>query len=313
EEINRFASQTSFNGLKVLDGTFGTQTFQVGANSGETIGISGLDSRGSQLGSVIAQTTDLFDQTTPVSSETGRIPINGSTLVVGEVTIGEKSYNINNTVSDVEGLASLINDNNTNSDLLIKGDNETGRITVINSSGADVPVNFNLADNATPPNKVYEDNLNALGGGLDKFFEAGNTGSFEFEVNGISFTANDVGSLQDVVGQVNAKANDTGVKANLDKSNTNIIFSAQHGEDFEVNMDADLNGDGTPDNFTLSTSATAKANTRSMNNLDISTPEGADEAMVTVDYAIDQINGYRAELGAVQNRFESTTATLSTT
>ena len=50
EEINRIASQTSFNGLKVLDGTFATQTFQVGANTGETIAISGLDSRGARLG-----------------------------------------------------------------------------------------------------------------------------------------------------------------------------------------------------------------------------------------------------------------------
>ena len=39
-EIDRIASQTSFNGLKVLDGTFGTATFQVGANVGETISVS---------------------------------------------------------------------------------------------------------------------------------------------------------------------------------------------------------------------------------------------------------------------------------
>src|SRR5689334_7959367 len=38
-EIQRIASQTSFNGRKVLDGTFGSATFQVGANVGETIGV----------------------------------------------------------------------------------------------------------------------------------------------------------------------------------------------------------------------------------------------------------------------------------
>jgi flagellin len=37
QEIDRIASQTSFNGRKVLDGTFGNATFQVGANVGETI------------------------------------------------------------------------------------------------------------------------------------------------------------------------------------------------------------------------------------------------------------------------------------
>jgi flagellin len=38
-EIQRVASQTSFNGQKILDGTFGTAAFQVGANVGETISI----------------------------------------------------------------------------------------------------------------------------------------------------------------------------------------------------------------------------------------------------------------------------------
>ncbi|MCK0107339.1 flagellin [Marinobacter sp. S0848L] len=38
-EIDRISSQTAFNGLKVLDGTFGKESFQVGANAGETIAI----------------------------------------------------------------------------------------------------------------------------------------------------------------------------------------------------------------------------------------------------------------------------------
>jgi len=41
-EIDRVSSQTSFNGQKILDGTFGSATFQVGANVGETISV-GLD------------------------------------------------------------------------------------------------------------------------------------------------------------------------------------------------------------------------------------------------------------------------------
>jgi len=38
-EIQRIASQTSFNGRKVLDGSFGSASFQVGANVGETISV----------------------------------------------------------------------------------------------------------------------------------------------------------------------------------------------------------------------------------------------------------------------------------
>ena len=43
-EINRVSAQTSFNGLKLLDGTFTTQQFQVGANAGETIVMGGISS-----------------------------------------------------------------------------------------------------------------------------------------------------------------------------------------------------------------------------------------------------------------------------
>jgi flagellin len=39
EEIQRIATQTSFNGRKVLDGSFGNALFQVGANVGETISV----------------------------------------------------------------------------------------------------------------------------------------------------------------------------------------------------------------------------------------------------------------------------------
>jgi len=39
-EIGRVAGQTSFNGTKLLDGTFNSQAFQVGSNAGETITIT---------------------------------------------------------------------------------------------------------------------------------------------------------------------------------------------------------------------------------------------------------------------------------
>ena len=41
-EINRVATQTEFNGTKLLDGTFSGKAFQVGANAGQTITISGI-------------------------------------------------------------------------------------------------------------------------------------------------------------------------------------------------------------------------------------------------------------------------------
>ena len=41
-EIDRVATQTNFNGVKLLDGSFTNKTFQVGANNGETIAVSSI-------------------------------------------------------------------------------------------------------------------------------------------------------------------------------------------------------------------------------------------------------------------------------
>ncbi len=52
-EIDRVADNTSFNDVKLLDGTFTDQIFQVGANAGESITISQiLDANAAELGSL---------------------------------------------------------------------------------------------------------------------------------------------------------------------------------------------------------------------------------------------------------------------
>ncbi|HUX23594.1 MAG TPA: flagellin, partial [Burkholderiales bacterium] len=43
-EINRVATTTQFNGVNLLDGSFNSQAFQVGANSGQTISVSSIAS-----------------------------------------------------------------------------------------------------------------------------------------------------------------------------------------------------------------------------------------------------------------------------
>src|ERR1044072_7383807 len=51
-EVQRVGTQTSFNGIKLLDGSFAGQNFQVGANAGQTISMSNIvDARTTSLGS----------------------------------------------------------------------------------------------------------------------------------------------------------------------------------------------------------------------------------------------------------------------
>jgi flagellin len=51
----------------------------------------------------------------------------------------------------------------------------------------------------------------------------------------------------------------------------------------------------------------------SVNEIDVSTQSGANNAISVIDGALDQINLVRAQLGAVQNRFSSTINNIANT
>ncbi len=62
EEVGRIANSTQFNGQKVLDGSLSDLFFQVGANQGQNIAVSGVDTRSNQLGSTETTSTLAFSQ-----------------------------------------------------------------------------------------------------------------------------------------------------------------------------------------------------------------------------------------------------------
>jgi flagellin len=94
-EIDRIAVQTTFNGLRVLDGTFGTATFQVGANVGETISVT-LDTttnmRTSSIGSIFTVAGAGFDMSTAGDGDvTVQFFDAAAAQVGGDVTVAEGS------------------------------------------------------------------------------------------------------------------------------------------------------------------------------------------------------------------------------
>jgi flagellin len=81
-EIQRVSAQTSFNGQKILDGSFGNAAFQVGANAGETISIDLSTS---------TQTTDIGQIATANSGDISGLFGNGVTLASGDLTVAGTS------------------------------------------------------------------------------------------------------------------------------------------------------------------------------------------------------------------------------
>jgi flagellin len=124
DEINRVAKNTSFNGAKLLDGSFSAATFQVGANSGETITVAALtDASAAGLSKVVygtdSETSGTAGDVTDLAELSGAsLTVDGKAFSLG--TIGEaRSVNermgqfveaINRQTSDT-GVSAFMSDN----------------------------------------------------------------------------------------------------------------------------------------------------------------------------------------------------------
>ncbi|RLK51023.1 flagellin [Alkalispirillum mobile] len=97
-----------------------------------------------------------------------------------------------------------------------------------------------------------------------------------------------------------------------DGTETTVSIRGAFAAEFEVEGgEITLEGEDTIDVFNGETGVEAEQ--RNLTDVDIGTRNGASEAIAIADGALDQINSLRADLGAVQNRFESTVANLNVT
>ena len=211
-EIDRVAKQSDFNGTKLLDGSFTSQLFQVGANAGQSIAIDGVvDARTNSLGSTQFAAASTGTAITAFAAL--------DTVKINDVTIG--------TIA--------------------------------------------AADDAA------------------------------------AFTAN-------AAAAINAKIGETGVYAKVTTlaggESALELVSVKAGKDLFVDGAADL---GLADSTAAApTAAAADATATHVADLDITSYEGAQKALEIVDAALESVNGVRADLGAIQNRFTSVVANLQT-
>lgn len=207
-EIDRVANQTSFNGTKLLDGSFTSQVFQVGADAGQTIGINSiLDSNAAALGT--AKFT--ADVTTTFSDATADAAISG--LKINKVDIDKV---------DIKD-----------------GDTAAAQATAFGNA-------------------------------------------------------------------INAKMDQTGVYAEVNTSAGTVTLHS-----INANNDLIIAGTVTNSGLTAGTTTAAASTAVHIEDIDISTFTGSQQAMEIIDKALTSVNSGRAELGAVQNRFTSTIANLA--
>ncbi len=301
-EIDRVATQTQFNGLNLLDGSFTAQQFQVGANAGQTISVTSIASaRASALG--VYQGFNLTSQSIGAANNSPQaltVNIGGAGAVsLGSVAVDAKAQAAAINNGNISGLVATANATSVAAGTSTAAATAAGTATytvngvAISISGADGAG----ALSSNRANAVAAINAQSAATGV----VATDTGS------GVSLSAADGRNiaLTYAAGSfTGSAAADFGLSATaLTGGTLNLSYSAPSGVSGSVAF-AQTGG--------LNTSTAIASTGTAVSAMNISSVSGANAALSAVDAALQTINGSRAALGAVQNRFSSTIENLQT-
>ena len=302
EEAQNIATTTQFNGQSLLDGTYTDKSFHIGAYKDETVNISINNTQINAIGAHVNK------ESASVNDATG-----------SQAAAFAADFSLNGTLTGVSTTDSTAGANTTAHD---EG-SAWAKAQAINS------VEGKTGIHATAETKVT--GSAAVTGGT---IAAG-----DLEINGVDIGAvtvsnNDAdGSL---VNAINAVSNQTNVTASLDGGK--IVLSSSDGSDVKLSgatsTDAIAHlGDNSTDIFNSGkvtlTSATAvtvggtvtdtgfAATTYSVGNpantADVTTRSAAEDTILTMDFALKQIDAIRSNIGSTQNQLESTVRNISVT
>ncbi|MGR5311028.1 flagellin [Photobacterium damselae] len=293
-EMTRIADTTTFGGQNLLDGSFGTKQFQIGANANETIGVSLSDISSDAIGNFAAGGTAGTNfgkavQTATLTSDFAKVGSTNKTLELDGPN-GKKELTL--TADDkLTKVVSEINKANTgikastsvSTTLGNLTSTETGKLVIGDDS-------FDLAKYQGDEKKLVED----LG-------KSGYSAELADDGSTINITAKDVDGIK--VTGASKDGVELGGKA-AGTANFNIVADAQ----IELSSSSNFKIGG---NLAAELTGTATGSLNSVKDIDLTTVDGSQNALEVIDAAIAGIDSQRADLGAVQNRFNHTLNNLS--
>ncbi|MCW8275638.1 flagellin [Pseudomonas sp. PCH199] len=307
-ELTRISSTTTFGGRNLLDGSFGTTQFQVGSNANQTINMTLGDVSANNIGSQQMKTKAIVPNATGVAA--------GAITLVG----GGQTANFNVAAGDsAKTTASQIN--------LAA----VGGVTATASTEAKFAVNTAAILGAVPASANFSINVGGVAG----------VGGTTVSMVGVTTTA-------ELADQLKSNAAKLGISVNYDAKAGSLSVKSDTGDNIALNAGdagaiagitiAAKDGAG---NFGAGVAAAAgviqvtgaislnSANSYSMSgagvaglfasgssakttvaNTDVTTAANAQNAIDVISQAISGIDSQRADLGAVQNRFDSTVSNL---
>jgi len=326
-ELDRIATTTNFNGNKILNGGFLGRDLQVGANVGETISVSISDVRTEALATQSRNTSTAGVATNSAlgGANTGLTIINNpgtggvpnatgpvSTVIRASVSDDDQVSTSNNSGSAIAKAAAINSAYEFTGVRAIVGDTTTVGITV--TGGALDETNFITVNGQRISGFTVQQNdsngslVEAINAVSD---ETGVVASLN-QNSQLELTAADGRNIQvEIAGTAAAS---TGLTGGVDGGLVTLQSNNQYDAVFGSNTDTALGG-------VADSSGAAGAGTHifginsdsAVSTVNVSTRAGALQALDSIDLALEQVSSSRADLGALQNRLESTINNLSTT
>jgi flagellin len=323
-QVSSISSQTNFNGVSLLNGNFQGINFQVGAQAGQTIGLSIANTASNQIGAYESSVAGALYTTT--GSGTGGV-----------------ADNTGNSYTITQGTTAAANGAFTAASVGVSGSAGNAAFTVSSNSESALGVSQALNANTSKTNvSAIADTSVAFtvtAGSFD--FTLGNgTGLAQTNAATITGTVTSVSQsgLANLVNQINENTGTTNVTASVN-SQSQLVLTNATGDNISLkgfSGTGTLAAGGTTINSTAATSsATVQGlvtlqSTQSfslaaaasdiglgtgsalsaVSSVNVSTTAGATAALNVVNYALQQLESVGSQLGATQQELQATVDNL---
>ncbi|NVZ23125.1 flagellin N-terminal helical domain-containing protein [Pseudomonas costantinii] len=305
-ELTRIATTTTFGGKNLLDGSFGTTSFQVGANANQTIDMTIGNVAANNIGSQQLKTQALTPSATGITG--GAINVTGGgqsttvTLAAG-ASAKQIAAQMNGAVGGLAATASTVAQFTVNAATIAGATPPNANFTLQVGSGA--AVQFTGVTSTSDLASQLSSNAAKLGISVN-YDSSTNALSIKSDTGeNLTFNAGDGGAAG--ISVATQGGNGTfGTAAAL--TATALVATGQVS--LNSSSSYSLNGAGVTGVFAAAGTAANSAKT-TVNNTDVTTAANAQNAIDVITQAISDIDSQRAGLGAVQNRFDNTVANLT--
>jgi flagellin len=325
-ELDRIAQATEFNGQKLFDGTFGTATFQVGANANQVIQASTTNLRTNSYGNnqVVSAGAEIganvlgWAGASAVASgalngvAAGTIDISGylGTKALIAVNVNDSAKNISTAVNQNTASTGVTAVARTQAELTFSA---TGSyvVNLASDNTTDVAVSFSVS--ATGTTAGLAEAMQAFN---DQAAKTGVTAALNAAGNGVVLTNASgadikLGNAATNVGLITVQGLDQNDAALNASKQTATLTASRIAVAGYVTFNSERSFSVTP--ATTAFTAAGTSTLKDIANMDVTTFSKATDALYRVDSALTTVNNLRSRLGALQSRFENTISNLSAT